>query len=107
MLPTKIGISLRLVCTMAFWGASVLLTVSSIEATSWMNTSEDYLISVSDYVIRGKAVDQETKLDEKAQKVYTYTTFEVSEEVVGVSSRHPVIVRTRGGRIGDLEYHIP
>ena len=82
---------------------SVLLAVQAIEATLWTSLSEDYFLGRSAFVVRGKAINKQTRPDRG--KVYPYTSFEVLEVVVGEVPQQEIIIRTPGGRIDNLGYH--
>ncbi len=83
----------------------MLLAVSTIEATTWHTTSEDFFISQSDFVIRGIATNQETKRDEETRRMYTNTSFTVLEVVLGEVLQQEIIIRTRGGRSGNIIHY--
>ncbi len=105
MTTERILKSLKQPCAITIISIYVLLAVSTVEATTWHTTSEDFFISHSDFVIRGTATNQETKRDEETRWMYTYTSFTILEVVLGEVPQQEIIIRTRGGQIGNETHY--
>src|SRR5215207_1789574 len=83
--------------------ACLALPVSAELTPSW---SIDELSAFSSLIVRGHVRSVSAQWDPAVNGLYTYTTVDVSETWKGQLSSTQIVVKTLGGRVGDVELRI-
>ena len=83
-----------------------LLWASAAAATVMLYADLARLVELSDVIVQGRVVDQDTFFDEKADEIATITTVEVDHAYLGKVGK-TVAFRQWGGNHGELMAKIP
>ena len=85
---------------------ALFIAVSSAAADTHPRWSLEQLSAFSTLVVRGHVVAVHSQWDPAVQAIYTYTTVAVDETWKGQLASTTIVVKTLGGRVGDLELRI-
>lgn len=61
------------------------------------------LAASSRVIVTGRVVDMESRWDSSRQTIFTYITIDISEVLKGDIRSHTLVIKQRGGRVGDRE----
>lgn len=87
---------------------AALLCAAAASATVMLYADLERLVELSDVIVQGRVVDQNTFYDEDAQEIATITTFEVDRAYLGDADQgDEVKFRQWGGEYGDRMARIP
>jgi hypothetical protein len=96
-------------CFRLFPAVLAVLFIASVphaSADTQPRWSLEQLSAFSTLVVRGQVVDVHSQWDASVRAIYTYATVAVDETWKGQLQSSTIVVKTLGGRVGDLELRI-
>jgi hypothetical protein len=85
------------------FAVALLLAAPDVFADTQPRWSVAELSGFATLVVRGQVRDVSSQWDREVNAIYTYTTVDVSETWKGDPGSTSVVIKTLGGRVGDLE----
>jgi hypothetical protein len=84
-----------------------LLIVSSVQALSVVDASDEQLTDKAEWIVMGKVLSAHSEKDFGNGEIFTYISVRVTDVVKGKLSSRDIVLKTLGGRSGDDIVYIP